>query len=120
MSVRIFRFWVFVLAIRPWDMSWRSNCPCSQPVHGRLSEIEHIGCDLFDDIPSGRRSGFKVVRYHSLVIDADSLPKELIPIAWTASLHTHSYLETYEYDMMSGINGNRTDQILSSHSSPLI
>lgn len=28
---------------------------------------------------------FQVVRYHSLVIDSESLPEELIPIAWTSS-----------------------------------
>ncbi|GLT70120.1 hypothetical protein SLA2020_422180 [Shorea laevis] len=59
-----------------------------EPVHGRLSEIEHNGCRLFDDIPSGWNSGFKVVRYHSLVIDAESLPEQLIPIAWTLSDNT--------------------------------
>ncbi|KAJ6826052.1 aminodeoxychorismate synthase, chloroplastic [Iris pallida] len=57
-----------------------------EPVHGRLSEIEHSGCTLFTNIPSGRNSGFKVVRYHSLVIDADSLPKDLIPVAWTTNI----------------------------------
>ncbi|KAJ0045560.1 hypothetical protein Pint_06064 [Pistacia integerrima] len=31
-----------------------------EPVHGRLSEIEHNGCKLFHDIPSGQNSGFKV------------------------------------------------------------
>ncbi|KAG0579596.1 hypothetical protein KC19_4G109400 [Ceratodon purpureus] len=54
-----------------------------EPVHGRLSEIEHNGHPLFNDIPSGAGSGFKVVRYHSLVIDAASLPEDLIPTAWT-------------------------------------
>ncbi|KAJ6357913.1 hypothetical protein OIU78_005697 [Salix suchowensis] len=65
----------------------------SEPVHGRLSEIEHNGSRLFDNIPSGRKSGFKVVRYHSLIIDWKALPKELIPIAWTSS-STHSFLES--------------------------
>ncbi|KAJ3698689.1 hypothetical protein LUZ61_002394 [Rhynchospora tenuis] len=64
-----------------------------EAVHGRLSEIEHTGHNLFKHIPSGRRSGFKVVRYHSLVIQANSLPKELVPIAWTTSDCTLSYLE---------------------------
>lgn len=64
----------------------------NEPVHGRLSEIKHNGCLLFHEIPSGRNSGFKVVRYHSLVIDAESLPKELIPIAWTSSSDTQSFL----------------------------
>ncbi|CBI31471.3 unnamed protein product, partial [Vitis vinifera] len=56
-----------------------------EPIHGRLSELEHNGCSLFDDIPSGPNSGFKVVRYHSLVIDAKTLSQELVPIAWTSS-----------------------------------
>ncbi|GAB4854931.1 hypothetical protein Ancab_023519 [Ancistrocladus abbreviatus] len=66
----------------------------SEPIHGRLSEIEHNGCRLFNNIPSGSNSGFKVVRYHSLVIDGDSLPKELIPIAWTSSNDACSFLKT--------------------------
>lgn len=65
----------------------------SEPVHGRLSEIQHNGCSLFRDIPSGRNSGFKVVRYHSLVIDPKSLPKELIPLAWTCSTDISSLRE---------------------------
>ncbi|XP_047152310.1 aminodeoxychorismate synthase, chloroplastic [Vigna umbellata] len=64
----------------------------SEPIHGRLSEVEHNGCQLFRDIPSGRNYGFKVVRYHSLVIDSESLPKELIPIAWTSSTSTLPFL----------------------------
>ncbi|KAI6676481.1 hypothetical protein NL676_037277 [Syzygium grande] len=65
----------------------------SQPVHGRLSEIEHSGSRLFHDIPSGRNSGFKVVRYHSLVLDAQTLPEELVPIAWTTSSDALSFPE---------------------------
>jgi para-aminobenzoate synthetase len=65
----------------------------AEPVHGRLSEIQHNGCQLFHDIPSGKSSGFKVVRYHSLVIDEESLPKELIPIAWDSSTDTLSFLK---------------------------
>lgn len=63
----------------------------AQPIHGRLSEIEHDGNRIFDNIPSGRNSGFKVVRYHSLVIDEDTLPKELVPTAWTCSSNTLSF-----------------------------
>ncbi|KAE8717965.1 Aminodeoxychorismate synthase [Hibiscus syriacus] len=68
----------------------------SEPIHGRLSEIEHDGCKLFANIPSGRNSRFKVVRYHSLVIDRESLPKELIPIAWTSSDDTLSCFEKFD------------------------
>uniref|UniRef100_A0A803L579 aminodeoxychorismate synthase n=1 Tax=Chenopodium quinoa TaxID=63459 RepID=A0A803L579_CHEQI len=66
----------------------------AQPIHGRLSEIEHDGSRQFDNIPSGRNSGFKVVRYHSLVIDEATLPKELVPTAWTCSSDTLSFLDT--------------------------
>lgn len=65
----------------------------SEPVHGRLSEVEHNGCQLFQGIPSGRNSGFKVVRYHSLVIDSESLPEVLIPIAWTSRNGSSSLVE---------------------------
>lgn len=34
-----------------------------EPVHGRLSDISHDGHTLFQGIPSGRNSGFEVVRY---------------------------------------------------------
>ncbi|KAL1819233.1 hypothetical protein ACET3Z_014102 [Daucus carota] len=71
----------------------------AEPVHGRLSEIEHSGCTLFHGIPSGRKSGFKVVRYHSLVIDAETLPKELIPIAWSSSTGTLPYLGNQNSDV---------------------
>ncbi|CAM6088567.1 unnamed protein product [Calypogeia fissa] len=56
-----------------------------EPVHGRLSEIEHRGHPLFANIPSGVNSGFKVVRYHSLIIDATTLPECLVPTAWTVA-----------------------------------
>ncbi|KAL0721899.1 hypothetical protein Bca4012_036498 [Brassica carinata] len=56
-----------------------------EPVHGRLSGIEHDGNILFSDIPSGRNSDFKA--------DKESLPKELIPIAWTIYDDTGSFSE---------------------------
>ncbi|XP_047955251.1 aminodeoxychorismate synthase, chloroplastic isoform X1 [Salvia hispanica] len=67
-----------------------------EPIHGRLSDVEHDACELFNGIPSGRNSGFKVVRYHSLVIDPSSLPKDLIPIAWTSSHETIPFLDGFE------------------------
>ncbi|XP_047085963.1 probable aminodeoxychorismate synthase, chloroplastic isoform X1 [Lolium rigidum] len=69
-----------------------------EAIHGRLSEIEHNGCYLFNHIPSGINSGFKVVRYHSLVIDASSLPEDLVSIAWTASPKMLSFLDSDQPD----------------------
>ncbi len=42
-------------------------------MHGKTSEISHTGEGVFKDIPSP----FTAVRYHSLVIDEKTLPKEL-------------------------------------------
>ena len=42
-----------------------------------------------------------MVRYHSLVIDAESLSKELIPIAWTSSSDALSFLETQQSNITS-------------------
>jgi para-aminobenzoate synthetase len=48
-----------------------------QPMHGRLSDVWHDGDRLFRGIPSP----FRVVRYHSLAIDANRLPTVLVPTA---------------------------------------
>jgi len=45
----------------------------STPMHGRASRIAHDGAGLFADIPSPLTVG----RYHSLVVDEDTLPTEL-------------------------------------------
>jgi anthranilate synthase component 2 len=41
------------------------------PVHGKVSEISHEGSGLFRDCPSPMR----VARYHSLIVEASSLPE---------------------------------------------
>ncbi|KAG0482102.1 hypothetical protein HPP92_010186 [Vanilla planifolia] len=84
-----------------------------EPVHGRLSEIVHSGCSLFNGIPSGEKSGFKVMRYHSLVIAAESLPEELVPTAWTSSVRTLSLFDIKESDMSPGSFLNQTNKFQS-------
>ncbi len=48
-------------------------------MHGKTSEIAHGGDSLFDGVPSP----FRATRYHSLLIDPTTLPRELQIIAWT-------------------------------------
>lgn len=52
--------------------------PAREPLHGRLSALEHDGRGLFEGI----KQGVQVVRYNSLVADAATLPKHLEVSAW--------------------------------------
>jgi anthranilate synthase component 2 len=45
-----------------------------RPMHGKTSRIAHDGQGVFAGLPQD----FTVVRYHSLVIDRDTLPAELV------------------------------------------
>jgi anthranilate synthase component II len=49
------------------------------PVHGKLSEIRHEGQGIF----RGINAPFKATRYHSLVVERDSMPAELAVTADT-------------------------------------
>ena len=49
-------------------------------MHGKTSPIEHTGSGLFAGLPSP----FPAMRYHSLVVDPTTLPRELEITAWSA------------------------------------
>ena len=51
-----------------------------RPMHGKLSPIRHDGTDVFAELPSP----FEATRYHSLVVEPETLPPSLVPTAWTA------------------------------------
>lgn len=48
-------------------------------MHGRLSAVHHHGVGVFTDLPKP----FNATRYHSLVIDKNTLPECLEITAWT-------------------------------------
>jgi anthranilate synthase component 2 len=48
-----------------------------RPMHGKTSRIAHDGKGVFAGLPQD----FTVVRYHSLVIDRDTMPAELVVTA---------------------------------------
>jgi anthranilate synthase/aminodeoxychorismate synthase-like glutamine amidotransferase len=49
-------------------------------MHGKPGLVAHGGDVLFDDVPSP----FEAMRYHSLVVDPESLPAALEVTAWSA------------------------------------
>ncbi|GAQ84637.1 para-aminobenzoate (PABA) synthase family protein [Klebsormidium nitens] len=92
-----------------------------QPVHGRLSEVEHTGHRLFAGIPSGATAGFKVVRYHSLIVDPSTLPAHLVPTAWTVpgaqpSSNAEPAKESTSAKTMAPINGKGNHSSNGLHS----
>lgn len=48
-------------------------------MHGKTSRIFHTGTGIFE----GAAQGFTATRYHSLVVDHDTLPEALEITAWT-------------------------------------
>jgi para-aminobenzoate synthetase len=46
---------------------------------------------------------FQVVRYHSLIIEAGSLPDDLLSISWTASPKLLSFLESDQTDVSNSV-----------------
>jgi len=48
-------------------------------MHGRTSSVTHDGSGLFAGLPSP----FTATRYHSLIVDPETVPDSLVPTAWT-------------------------------------
>ena len=51
---------------------------CHEIVHGKMGTVLHNDTGVFEGLPSP----FKATRYHSLVVERDSLPPELEITAW--------------------------------------
>ncbi|MCY1033922.1 aminodeoxychorismate/anthranilate synthase component II [Corallococcus sp. BB11-1] len=52
------------------------------PVHGKTADVQHRGQGVFRGLPQP----FTAARYHSLVVDRDSLPACLEVTAWSGDL----------------------------------
>jgi len=51
----------------------------AEPMHGRTSQVYHRGHSVFSGLPAP----LVACRYHSLIVDPESLPAELEITAWT-------------------------------------
>lgn len=51
-------------------------------MHGKVSQVEHDGKSIFENV----EENFTATRYHSLVLDPDSIPKELGVTARTGDI----------------------------------
>jgi anthranilate synthase/aminodeoxychorismate synthase-like glutamine amidotransferase len=87
----------------------------AEPIHGRASAIEHAGVGVFTGLPNPLTAG----RYHSLIVERESLPPEFEFTAWTASgevmaiahrelpivglqFHPESILTQFGYELLAG------------------
>ncbi|HJS48658.1 MAG TPA: aminodeoxychorismate/anthranilate synthase component II [Gemmatimonadales bacterium] len=51
----------------------------ARPMHGKTDDVRHDGAGVFAGLPSPLR----VMRYHSLVVEPESLPASLEAVAWS-------------------------------------
>ena len=51
------------------------------PMHGKVGPVTHADTDIFAGLPSP----FNATRYHSLIVEADTLPAPLEATAWGAN-----------------------------------
>ena len=63
------------------------------PMHGKLSGVAHKGQSVFEDVPSP----FEATRYHSLIVEPQSLPIHGVQFhpESIASEHGHKILENF-------------------------
>ena len=56
-----------------WSSFWCEVIKANEPIHGKLSLINHSESGVFKDI----ENPYNVVRYHSLIVNPENLSDEL-------------------------------------------
>jgi anthranilate synthase/aminodeoxychorismate synthase-like glutamine amidotransferase len=81
------------------------------PVHGKASPVHHDGRTIYGGLPSPLEAG----RYHSLVVERDSLPPELEVSAWLEDgtvmgvRHRHALVEGVQFHPESVLTARGRD-----------
>ena len=81
----------------------------SEPVHGKVSKIYFEENELF----KGLKQGFKATRYHSLIVDNETLPECLKLLAFAGKMKNS---QTY----VVGLENPTYSSPLTSHLSPIM
>jgi anthranilate synthase component 2 len=98
----------------------------TKPMHGKMSPIHHNGRGVFQGLPNP----FTATRYHSLLIDSESLPSCLEVTAWTEAgeimgvrhktlqtqgvqFHPESIMTEYGHELLANFIGYEMQQAIN-------
>jgi anthranilate synthase component II len=84
-------------------------------MHGKTSRIVHDGRDLFDSLPSP----LEVMRYHSLIVDRETMPDSLEILAVAADDPTEVHAVRHRRDPVWGVQFH-PESILTAHGKQLL
>ena len=82
----------------------------SRVMHGKVSQIEHAGTGLFAGLPSP----LEVMRYHSLIVERDSLPASLEVVAHASDLPAEIHALRHREHPVWGVQFH-PESILTEH-----
>ncbi len=84
-------------------------------MHGKTSRIVHDGCGIFNELPSP----LEVMRYHSLIVEHDSLPAELNVIARAADDADEIHAVRHKHHPVWGVQFH-PESVLTVHGKQLL
>ena len=84
-------------------------------MHGKTSQVRHDGRDLFAGLPNP----MSVMRYHSLVIESDSVPSELEVVARAEDDPTEIHAVRHRTHPVWGVQFH-PESVLTEHGRPLL
>ncbi len=79
-------------------------------MHGKTSSISHDGRDLFTGIPSP----LEVMRYHSLIVERESLPEDFEVIAWNEDERSEIHAIRHRHHPLWGVQFH-PESVMTQH-----